>query len=148
QTISLLIIDYWSLFQDLCSHFIFQKHSMNSYAIAIHGGAGTVNKSLITPEQEKEYQTGLKSALEAGEKILQAGGTAVEAVEAAVSTLEDNPLFNAGRGAVFTHEGTHEMDAAIMDGSQLNAGAVSGVSNIKNPVQLARAIMDHSGSVL
>ena len=121
---------------------------MNSYAIAIHGGAGTVNKDTITSEQELEYISGLKAALEAGEKVLKNNGSSLDAVEAAVMSLENNILFNAGRGAVFTHEGTHEMDAAIMEGAQLRAGAVSGISNIKNPVQLARAIMDHSGSVL
>ncbi len=121
---------------------------MNSYAIAIHGGAGTISKDTITPEQELEYISGLKAALEAGEKVLKKHGSSTDAVEAAVMALENNILFNAGRGAVFTHEATHEMDAAIMEGAQLRAGAVSGVSNIKNPVQLARAIMDHSGSVL
>jgi len=121
---------------------------MNSYAIAVHGGAGTVNKDTITSEQELEYISGLKAALEAGENVLKNHGSSLDAVEAAVMSLENNILFNAGRGAVFTHEGTHEMDAAIMEGAQLRAGAVSGISNIKNPVQLARAIMDHSGSVL
>jgi len=121
---------------------------MSRYAIAIHGGAGTINKDLITPQEEQEYKSALQSALQAGEDILKDGGSSLDAVQAAVMSLEDCPLFNAGRGAVFTHEGTHEMDAAIMEGKELKAGAVSGVSNIKNPVQLARAIMDHSGSVL
>jgi L-asparaginase / beta-aspartyl-peptidase len=121
---------------------------MNQYAIAIHGGAGTINKNLLTPELETEYRAGLLAALQAGENVLISGGSAVDAVEAAVMVLEDNPLFNAGRGAVFTHEGKHEMDAAIMDGSTLNAGAVTGISNVKNPVKLAHAIMDHSGFVL
>ena len=121
---------------------------MNSYAIAIHGGAGTVNKDTITSEQELEYISGLKAALEAGEKVLKNNGSSLDAVEAAVMSLENNILFNAGRGAVFTHEGTHEMDAAIMSGKQLEAGAVCGVSNIKNPVQLAKAIMQHSECVV
>jgi len=121
---------------------------MHTYAIAIHGGAGTINKDLITPQEEQEYRSALQSALQAGDAILKDGGSSLDAVQAAVMKLEDNPLFNAGRGAVFTHDGTHEMDAAIMEGKELKAGAVSGVSNIKNPVQLARAIMDDSGSVL
>jgi L-asparaginase / beta-aspartyl-peptidase len=121
---------------------------MNKYAIAIHGGAGTINKDLVTPRQEEEYKTGLHAALEAGDKILGKGGRALDAVEAAIIVLEDNPLFNAGRGAVFTHEGKHEMDAALMSGEDLSAGAVTGVSNIRNPVKLARAIMEHSGHVL
>lgn len=121
---------------------------MNTYAIAIHGGAGTIIKDESTPEQESQYKSALQTALEAGERVLQADGSALDAVEAAVTELENNPLFNAGRGAVFTHEGTHEMDAAIMEGAGLNAGAVSGVSNVKNAVQLARLIMDQSGSVL
>ena len=121
---------------------------MSTYAIAIHGGAGTINKDSITSQEEQEYKLALQAALAAGETILKDGGSSLDAVQAAVMSLEDCPLFNAGRGAVFTHEGTHEMDAAIMEGKDLNAGAVSGVSNIKNPVQLARAIMDHSGSVL
>ena len=121
---------------------------MTKYAIAIHGGAGTINKDLITSLQELEYKSALQSALQAGENVLSNGGSSLDAVEAAVMVLEDNPLFNAGRGAVFTHDAAHEMDAAIMDGVQLKAGAVSGVSNIKNPVQLAKAIMDHSGSVM
>src|ERR1039458_638540 len=121
---------------------------MNPYAIAIHGGAGTILRSTMTTEKETAYKKGLEEAINAGEGILKNGGTSLDAVEAAIRTLEDNPLFNAGRGAVFTHEGKHEMDAAIMEGGELKAGAVSGVSNIKNPVQLARAIMEHSGSVL
>jgi len=121
---------------------------MSTYAIAIHGGAGTINKDLITPKEQQDYKSALRAALQAGEDILKDGGSSLDAVQAAVMSLEDCPLFNAGRGAVFTHEGTHEMDAAIMEGKGLNAGAVSGVSNIKNPVQLARTIMDHSGSVL
>ena len=124
------------------------SNHMSTYAIAIHGGAGTVNRDLITAQEEQEYKSGLQLALLAGEDVLSKGGSSLDAVQAAVMSLEDCPLFNAGRGAVFTHDGTHEMDAAIMEGRELKAGAVSGVSNIKNPVQLARAIMDDSGSVL
>lgn len=105
-------------------------------------------RSQMDPEKEKQYLQGLTQALEAGYAILQKGGTSVDAVEAAVTSLENFPLFNAGRGAVFTHTGTHEMDASIMDGKTLEAGAVCGISNVQNPVQLARMIKEHSGHVL
>jgi len=121
---------------------------MSKHAIAIHGGAGTILKSQMTAEKEKEYKDGLLAALQAGYEILENGGTSIDAVEAAVVSLEDNPLFNAGKGSVFTHEGKHEMDAAIMNGQDLKAGAVAGVLHIKNPVKLARAVMDQSDNVL
>lgn len=114
------------------------------YSIAIHGGAGTLVKGLMTPELEEQYKDALEIACNAGYKILEQGGTALDAVETAVKSLEDTPLFNAGKGSVFTAEGTHEMDAAIMDGSNLKAGGVSLVTGIKNPVSLARDIMDKS----
>ncbi|MFY8021316.1 MAG: isoaspartyl peptidase/L-asparaginase family protein, partial [Bacteroidia bacterium] len=117
------------------------------FCIVIHGGAGTILKSLMTEQKEKEYKLGLQTALDAGYQILEKGGSSLDAVEAAVSALEDFPLFNAGKGAVFTHKGTHEMDASIMDGSTLEAGAVSGVSHVKNPVQFARIIKEKSGHV-
>jgi beta-aspartyl-peptidase (threonine type) len=120
---------------------------MNQFSIAIHGGAGTILPSLMTTEKEALYKKGLKEALQKGAKILAQGGSSMDAVEAAVMSLEDFPLFNAGKGAVFTNKGTHEMDAAIMDGNTLEAGAVSGISNIKNPVSLARTIMLKSGHV-
>lgn len=116
--------------------------------LAIHGGAGTILRSNMTTELQTEYEQGLQDALDAGYKVLQAGGSAVDAVQAAVVSLEDFPLFNAGRGAVFNNAGVHEMDASIMDGSNLKAGASSGTSNVKNPVLLARAIMDNSEHVL
>jgi len=112
--------------------------------MAIHGGAGTLVKGLMTAQLEDTYKAALETALNAGYAILETGGTALDAVERAVKLLEDTPLFNAGKGSVFTAEGTHEMDAAIMDGSNLKAGAVSLVTGIKNPVALARDIMDHS----
>lgn len=118
------------------------------YTLAIHGGAGTIVKSSMTPEKEEAYSLGLKIALLAGEKILAAGGTAVDAVCEAVKVLEDNPLFNAGKGSVFTNKGTHEMDASLMDGSNQAAGAVAGVSGVKNPVLLARLIMEKTEHVL
>jgi len=123
------------------------EQNTKPFCIAIHGGAGTILKSLMTEAKEKEYKSGLKAALDAGYQILENGGSSIDAVEAAVSTLEDFPLFNAGKGAVFTNKGTHEMDASIMDGSNLEAGAVSGVSRVKNPVQFARVIKEKSGHV-
>jgi len=120
----------------------------NNFAIAIHGGAGTIVRSTMTPELQLQYETGLQAALEAGYKILEDGGSSLDAVEAAVTSLEDFPLFNAGKGAVFNNIGSHEMDAAIMFGKGLEAGAVCGVSHVKNPVKLARAIMDHSEHVV
>lgn len=117
-------------------------------SIAIHGGAGTILRSTMTPELQAQYEAGLGQALHAGYAILESGGTSVDAVQAAVMHLEDFPLFNAGKGAVFNNRGKHEMDASIMDGRTLAAGAVCGVGNVRNPVQLARAVMDHSGHVL
>jgi len=120
----------------------------HKHAIAIHGGAGTILRESMTPKMEKEYLSGLSNALHAGDNILSQGGTAMDAVEAAIISLEDNPLFNAGKGSVFTHEGTHEMDAAIMDGATLEAGAAAGVTGVKNPIKLARAIMEQSQHVM
>jgi L-asparaginase / beta-aspartyl-peptidase len=119
----------------------------NKFSIAVHGGAGTILPSLMTPEKEARYLQGLNDAITAGTDILKQGGSSIDAVEAAVRSLEDFPLFNAGRGSVFTNKGTHEMDASIMDGATLEAGAVSGISNVQNPVALARLIKDKSGHV-
>jgi beta-aspartyl-peptidase (threonine type) len=121
---------------------------MIKHAIAVHGGAGTIIKGQMTPELEKVYKDGLLAALHAGNAVLEHGGTAIDAVEAAIVTMEDNVLFNAGKGAVFTHDAKHEMDAALMNGVDLKAGAAAGVLHIKNPVKLARAIMEHSQNVL
>lgn len=120
---------------------------MNKISIAIHGGAGTILKEDMTPEKEVAYRQALQSALDAGYQILESGGNAIEAVKEAVICLEDNPLFNAGKGSVFTTDGVNEMDAAIMDGKTLEAGAVTGVRNIRNPVELAEQVMLHSGHV-
>jgi beta-aspartyl-peptidase (threonine type) len=120
---------------------------MNKHAIAIHGGAGTILRSLMNSEKEAQYKKGMEHALLAGNKILSDGGSSIDAVEAAVMCLENFPLFNAGKGAVFTNKGNHEMDAAIMEGKNLEAGAVSGISNVQNPVQLAKTIMQKSGHV-
>lgn len=117
---------------------------MKKIGIAIHGGAGTIRKSLMTTEKESLYRKGLEDALMEGWNYLQSNKSSVDAVEKAVEIMENNPLFNAGKGSVFTNEGTHEMDASIMDGRTLKAGAVSMISNVKNPVILARRIMDES----
>jgi beta-aspartyl-peptidase (threonine type) len=120
---------------------------MTKYSVAIHGGAGTILKSIMTPERESEYRAALTHALLAAEQVLAAGGTAINAVETAIRILEDCILFNAGRGSVFTHGGKNEMDASIMDGSTLKAGAVTCISNIRNPIILAKAIMNESDHV-
>lgn len=116
--------------------------------LVIHGGAGTILKKNMTPEKEKAYLDGLKAALDKGYSILKKGGTSLDAVEAAVRVMEDNPLFNAGKGAVFTNEGKNEMDAAIMNGQNLAAGAVAGVTTIRNPISAARAVMEKSAHVM
>lgn len=120
---------------------------MKTFSIAIHGGAGTLVKGMMTPELESQYKQALQFALEQGYAVLDKGGTAIDAVEEAVKLLEDSPLFNAGKGSVFTANETHEMDASIMDGKTLNAGAVSLISGIKNPVGLARDVMEKSEHV-
>lgn len=117
------------------------------FSIAIHGGAGTLVKGMMTTALEARYKAALQSALDAGYEILASGGASVDAVEKAVMILEDSPLFNAGKGAVFTADGTHEMDASIMDGQTLNAGAVSLITGIKNPIALAKDVMINSEHV-
>ena len=116
--------------------------------LAIHGGAGTIERSKMTPEKEREYRAGLERALTAGYEILKRGGSSLDATEAAVRVLEDDPHFNAGRGSVFTSAGTNEMDASIMDGKTLKAGAVGSVQHIKNPINLARLVMEKSPHVM
>src|SRR5690606_32128895 len=118
------------------------------YVIVIHGGAGTITKASMTPEKERAYSEGLKQALDIGYSILQKGGTALDAVEAAVKVMEDNPLYNAGKGAVFTNDGKNELDASMMDGKTLKAGAVAGVTTIRNPITAARAVMEKSEHVM
>jgi L-asparaginase / beta-aspartyl-peptidase len=120
---------------------------MNTFSIAIHGGAGTLVKGTMTTELEDQYKAALKEALDAGYSVLESGGTSVDAVEKAVIVLEDSHLFNAGKGAVFTAGETHEMDASIMNGKNLNAGAVSLISGIKNPISLACDVMEKSEHV-
>ena len=120
---------------------------MKKVSIAIHGGAGTILKNSMTPDKEHAYKAALQNALDISYQLLDQGRTAIEAVEKAVMELEDSPLFNAGKGSVFTAEGTHEMDASIMDGKTLNAGAVSLISGIKNPVHLSRLVMEKTDHV-
>ncbi|HMG45999.1 MAG TPA: isoaspartyl peptidase/L-asparaginase [Allosphingosinicella sp.] len=117
------------------------------WRLVVHGGAGVIERSRIAPEEEQAIRAALERALDAGSAILARGGSALDAVEASVRVLEDDPHFNAGRGSVFTHEGRIEMDASIMDGSDLNAGAVTGVTATRNPIALARAVMAHSSHV-
>jgi L-asparaginase / beta-aspartyl-peptidase len=118
------------------------------FGMVIHGGAGTISRDAMTPELEQQYRGALERALQAGHRILAGGGTSLDAVEAAVRILEDEPLFNAGRGAVFTSEGRNELDAAIMDGRTLQAGAIAGVTRVKNPISLARLVMERSPHVM
>lgn len=118
------------------------------YVIVIHGGAGSITREYMTPEKEKLYEQKLNEALDAGEAILKAGGSSLDAVDAAIRVMENAPQFNAGKGSVFTELGENEMDASIMDGKTGNAGAVAGVKHIKNPIAAARLVMDSSKHVL
>jgi len=118
------------------------------FGLAIHGGAGTLPRADMSAESEARYRAGLSQALAAGFAVLERGGTSLEAVTRAVVALEDYPLFNAGRGAVFTHDGQNELDASIMDGATRKAGAVCGLAHVKNPIELARAVMEHSEYVM
>src|SRR6187549_2979079 len=119
-----------------------------SWALAIHGGAGVIERGDLTTEKETAYRAGLLAAMDAGSKILRRGGSSLDAVEATIRVLEDDPLFNAGRGAVFTADGRNELDASIMDGSTRKAGAVAGVTRTRNPISLARAVMEKSRHVM
>jgi len=121
---------------------------MQRYTLVIHGGAGTIQREKMTKEKEVAYQKALSDAINAGYSILERGGSAIDAVKAAVISLEDNDLFNAGKGSVFAKDGSQEMDAAIMDGKTLDAGAVAAVRNIKNPIELAYEVMHNSEHVL
>lgn len=121
---------------------------MRPFSIAIHGGAGILTRGMMNSQQEAAYLSGINEALDAGYALLEEGANATEAIVAAVTRLEDCPLFNAGKGSVFTAEGTHEMDASIMEGATRRAGAVAMVTGIKNPILLARDVMEHSAHVL
>ncbi len=118
------------------------------YALAIHGGAGTILRKNMTPEKEKAYLEKLEEALAVGEKILKEGGTSMDAVTQTIMVMENSPLFNAGKGAVFTNEGKNELDASFMEGKEMNAGAVGGLTNVKNPILAAKAVMENSEHVL
>jgi len=120
---------------------------MQKFSIAIHGGAGTILREDMTPELEQAYIRGLQESVDAGYAVLEEGGSATNAVKAAIVILEDNLLFNAGRGSVFTKKGVQEMDAAIMDGKDLSAGAVAGLRNVRNPIELAAEVMHNSNHV-
>lgn len=128
-------------------HTAFASETTPTFVIAIHGGAGTMSRAAMTPERERAYHASLRTALQAGHAVLARGGSSLDAVVTAVKILEDDPLFNAGRGAVFTAEGRNELDAAIMDGATLNAGAVAAVTRVRNPIVLARAVMEKSPHV-
>jgi L-asparaginase / beta-aspartyl-peptidase len=149
--------DFWTLAQEPARSLVApaEKHSdhqpnmeTRKIGLAVHGGAGTIERSKMTPEREREYRAGLERALTAGYEILKRGGSSLDATEAAVRVLEDDPHFNAGKGSVFTSAGTNEMDAAIMDGKTLAAGAVASLKHIKNPISLARLVMEKSGHVM
>jgi beta-aspartyl-peptidase (threonine type) len=127
--------------------FMSTAASAADWKLVIHGGAGVIERSRMTPAKEREVRAGLDKALQAGSAVLSRGGSALDAVEAAVKVLEDDPNFNAGRGAVFTHEGRNELDASIMDGRTRAAGAVAGATATKNPISLARAVMEKSPHV-
>ena len=133
----------------LTATFVF-AFSLNAQKamLVIHGGAGTIIRANMSAEAEKQYRAGLEEALRTGHAVLTKGGSSVDAVEAAVRVMEDNPLFNAGKGAVFTHEGRNELDAAIMEGKTKMAGSVAGVTIIKNPITAARAVMEKSKHVM
>lgn len=136
-----LMVSYWGATAQI-------KKADNPIVLVVHGGAGTILKNQMTPAMEKAYTDGLTEALRKGYAIMIKGGRSLDAVEAAVRVLEDNPLFNAGKGAVFTNEGRNELDASIMDGKTLAAGAVAGVTIIKNPISAARAVMEKSDHVM
>src|SRR5436190_3664907 len=116
--------------------------------LVMHGGAGTITRASMTPEMEKQYRETLEQALRAGHAVLMKGGPSLDAVETSIRILEDSPLFNAGKGAVFTHDGKNEMDSAIMNGKTMAAGSVAGVTIIKNPISAARAVMEKSPHVM
>lgn len=132
----------------ITSIFSIGLSAQNPYALAIHGGAGVLSRAKMSAERQHEYTYHLDKALTIGDSILRNGGSATDAVVMVISYLEDCPLFNAGKGAVFTHQGTVELDASIMDGATLNAGAIAGVTDIKNPIKAVRFVMDKSEHVM
>ncbi len=131
-----------------CNNTVKEDKSIPEYVLVIHGGAGTILKENMSAEKEKLYIKKLQEALQTGDAILKDGGTSLDAITATIMVMENSPLFNAGKGAVFTEEGIVEMDASIMDGNTSSAGAVAGVHNIKNPILAARAVMENTSHVL
>ena len=125
-----------------------QQPAAHHWSIVVHGGAGVIERSALGPKGDADYRASLAAATEAGAKVLDRGGSALDAVEAVLNILEDDPLFNAGRGAVFTSEGKNELDSSIMDGSNLKAGAVADVTRTRHPISLARAVMEKSPYVM
>jgi len=129
-------------------HASVESTEKDEFSIVIHGGAGTILKKNMTPEKEAAYKATLEEAIRVGHEILKKGGSSLDAVTKTINVMEDSPLFNAGKGAVFTNAGTNELDASIMDGKTLNAGASAGTTNVRYPIDLARAIMDNSPHVM
>ena len=125
-----------------------QADEPGEWALVVHGGAGVIERGAMTPETEAAYRAAMQAALDRGEAVLDAGGSSLDAVVAVIHGLEDDPLFNSGRGAVFTAAGRNELDASIMDGATLNAGAVAGVTQVRHPISLARAVMENSRHVM
>ncbi|MFD1294485.1 isoaspartyl peptidase/L-asparaginase family protein [Lutibacter holmesii] len=149
----LLLICFILLFTYSCKETNSQQNDSatkeaNSFSIVIHGGAGGIKREYFTKEQEEAYSKKLEEALNAGYAVLEKGGISLDAVQAAINVMENSPLFNAGKGAVYNSDGNQEMDAAIMDGKTLNSGAIAGVNHIKNPILAARIVMDSSKHVL
>src|SRR5690606_29639299 len=131
-----------------CNSKTNESENDTKIVLVIHGGAGTIEKKHMTPEKERLYNEALTSALQIGYDEIKSGKDTLDAIQAAVNVLEDSPLFNVGKGAVFTNEGINELDASIMDGATLKAGAVAGVSTLKNPINAARAVMEKSEHVM
>jgi beta-aspartyl-peptidase (threonine type) len=143
-----LAVAFGGLLTVVASGVAQEKPTPMKFGMVIHGGAGTIERSEMSPENEKAHRVGLERALKTGYEVLQHNGSSLDAVEAAVRTLEDDPLFNAGKGSVFTHEGTNELDASIMEGRTLKAGAVARLQHIRNPISLARLVMEKSPHVM
>ncbi|PXY01304.1 beta-aspartyl-peptidase [Marinifilum breve] len=147
KNLNLLLSALLSIFIISCNNPT-KEPTQLEYALCIHGGAGTILKKNMSAEREKEYFNKLDEALSIGDSVLKNGGSALDAVELTIHVLENSPLFNAGKGSVFTHSGKNELDASIMWGKDLNAGAVAGVGNIKNPISAARKVMENSEHVM
>lgn len=139
---------YSFIFCCFIAHTSFSQDFSDKITLVIHGGAGTITRANMTAEKEKAYREALNLALQNGYSVLKQGGTSLQAVEAAIMVMENSPLFNAGKGAVFTNEGKNELDASIMEGKTLKAGAIAGVTTIKNPIRGAIAVMEKSPHVL